>query len=259
MTSSASLTAAIGQVNEWVMYASGGGAILSNGTNLGSGSGAFAANDVLQLAVDITNSKAWVGKNNVWYDSTTGTTGNPSAGTNNTFSVNASGMFALFYANTSAATIGSNINTGQRPFSYTPPTGYSALCAPNLASPTILNGAGYMAATTYTGTGATQSITNTVGSTSFQPDWVWTKSRSAATDNKITDSVRGVTNALITSSTAAQTTDAGGVTAFNSNGFTVGTTAAYNTNAATYVGWQWKCNAGTTASNTNGSITSTVR
>jgi hypothetical protein len=116
-----------------------------------------------------------------------------------------------------------------------------------------------MAATTYTGTGATQSITNTVGTTSFQPDWVWTKSRSASTDNKITDSVRGVTNALITSSTAAQTTDAGGVTAFASNGFTLGTTAAYNTNAATYVGWQWRCNAGTTSSNTSGSITSTVQ
>lgn len=259
MTSSASLTAAIGQVNEWVIYASGGGAILSNGTNLGSGSGAFAANDVLQLAVDITNSKAWVGKNNVWYDSTTGTTGNPSAGTNNTFSVNASGMFALFYANTSAATIGSNINTGQRPFSYTPPTGYSALCAPNLAAPTIANGAGYMAATTYTGTGATLSITNTVNSTSFKPDLVWTKSRSAIAVNKLTDSVRGVTNAFISNSTAAQTTDVNGVTAFNSNGFTVGTDTNYNTNAATYIGWQWLCNAGTTSSNTNGSITSTVQ
>jgi hypothetical protein len=152
-----------------------------------------------------------------------------------------------------------SINFGQRPFSYSPPSGHQALCTANLATPTIKNGAQYMAATTYTGTGATLSITNTVNSTSFKPDWVWVKGRSASTDNKITDSVRGVTNALITNSTAAQTTDAGGVTAFNSNGFTLGTTAAYNTNTATYVGWQWKCNAGSTSSNTNGSITSTVQ
>ena len=231
------------------------------GTNLGSGSGAFAANDVLQLAVDITNSKAWVGKNNVWYDSTTGTTGNPSAGTNNTFSVNASGMFALFYTNTTAATIGSNINTGQRPFSYTPPTGYSALCAPNLAAPTIKNGAGYMAATTYTGTGASLGVTNTVGSSSFQPDLVWIKSRSAATNNNLFDAIRGTTNYLISNSAAVNASNANTLTAFNSNGFTVGTDASsigVNVSAATYVGWQWLAGAGTTSSNTNGSITSTV-
>jgi hypothetical protein len=150
-------------------------------------------------------------------------------------------------------------NFGQRPFTYTPPSAHQTICTANLTTPTIKNGAQYMAATTYTGTGATQTIANTVNSTSFKPDWVWVKGRSASTDNKITDSVRGVTNALITNSTAAQTTDAGGFTAFNSNGFTFGTTAAYNTNTATYIGWQWLCNAGTTSSNTNGSITSTVQ
>jgi hypothetical protein len=165
--------------------------------------------------------------------------------------------FPAIYCNTNSA--GVAVNFGQRPFVYTPPGSALALCTANLITPTIKNGAQYMAATTYTGTGATLSITNTVNSTSFKPDWVWVKGRSASTDNKITDSVRGVTNALITNSTAAQTTDAGGVTAFISNGFTLGTTAAYNTNTATYIGWQWLCNAGTTSSNTNGSITSTVQ
>jgi hypothetical protein len=47
------------------------------------------------------------------------------------------------------------------------------------------------------------------------------------------------------------------LTAFGSTGFTVGALAKMNTSAATYVSWQWK--AGTTsASNTNGTITSTV-
>ena len=118
--------------------------------------------------------------------------------------------------------------------------------------PTITNGGKYMQAITYTGTGSTQTIA--VG---FQPDFVWIKSRSAATDHKLTDSVRGVTKALISDTTGAETTDTNGVTAFTSNGFTIGSDSVYNTNAATYVAWCWKA-GGTSASNTNGSITSTV-
>ena len=118
--------------------------------------------------------------------------------------------------------------------------------------PTINNGGQYMQAITYTGTGSTQTIA--VG---FQPDFVWIKSRSAATDHKLTDSVRGVTKALISDTTGAETTDANGVTAFTSNGFTIGSDSVYNTNAATYVAWCWKA-GGTSSSNTNGSITSTV-
>jgi hypothetical protein len=114
-----------------------------------------------------------------------------------------------------------------------------------------------MAATLYTGTGASLTVANTVGSTSFQPDWVWAKSRSAATDHALYDSVRGATIDLVSNSTAAETTQTTGLTAFGSTGFTVGALAKMNTSAATYVAWQWK--AGTTsASNTNGSITSTV-
>jgi hypothetical protein len=222
-----------------------------NGSSVAYGS-AYTTNDIGMCAVDPVNGKIWFGKNGTWFAS-----GDPAAGTNAAFTNVVSSVQPLFECGVSTDSIAANF--GQRPFSYTPPSGYQALCAPNIASPTIKNGAQYMAATTYTGTGATQSITNTVGTTSFQPDWVWVKGRSASTDNKITDSVRGVTNALITSSTAAQTTDTTGVTAFNSNGFTLGSSATYNTNAATYVGWQWRCNAGTTSSNTNGSITSTVQ
>ena len=154
-----------------------------------------------------------------------------------------------------------NWNFGQRPFTGTVPSTYSALCAPNLPTPTIKNGAGYMAATTYTGTGASLGVTNTVGSTSFQPDLVWIKSRSAATNNNLFDAIRGTTNYLISNSTAANASNANSLTAFNSNGFTVGTDASsigVNVNTATYVGWQWLAGAGTTSSNTNGSITSTV-
>jgi hypothetical protein len=87
---------------------------------------------------------------------------------------------------------------------------------------------------------------------------VWIKSRSAARDHKLTDSVRGATKALISNSTAAETTDSTGITAFTSNGFTLGASSVYNNSGATYVAWCWQAGQGTTSSNTNGTITSTV-
>ena len=162
----------------------------------------------------------------------------------------------FFYVSTAAATTAS-LNAGQRPFSYTAPTGFVALNTYNLATPTIANGAAYMAATLYTGTGASLTVANTVNGVSFQPDFVWIKGRSGATDHALYDVVRGTTKDLVSNSSAAETTQATGLTAFGSTGFTVGALAKLNTNTATYVGWQWLAN-GTGVSNTSGSITSTV-
>jgi len=126
--------------------------------------------------------------------------------------------------------------------------------------PIINNGASHFAAVTYTGNGSTQTIStannNTTG-VAFQPDFVWIKSRSAATNNKLTDSVRGATNALISNTTGAETTDTNGITAFTSTGFTLGSDSIYNTNGATYIAWCWK-GGGTGVSNNSGTITSTV-
>ena len=146
-------------------------------------------------------------------------------------------------------------NFGQRPFAYSPPTGFVALNTYNLPTNTIVKGNTVMDATTYTGTLLSNTITNAAG---FKPDLVWLKSRSATTDHKLTDSVRGTTKGLVSDSTAAETTDAQGLTAFNSNGFTVGTDTTYNNLAATYVAWQWQAGQGSSSSNTNGTITSTV-
>jgi hypothetical protein len=150
-----------------------------------------------------------------------------------------------------------SVNFGQRPFTYTPPSGFVALNTYNLPASTVPNGAAFMAATLYTGTGASLTVANTVGSVSFQPDLVWIKSRSAATAHKLTDVVRGVTKGLVSNTTAAETTDTTGLTAFGSTGFTVGADTTYNNSAATYVAWNWKA-GGTAVSNTNGSITSSV-
>lgn len=218
-----------------------------NGT--GSAYGAtYTTNDVIGVAVDVNSGSITFYKNNVSQGAITQTI--------------AGNQFFPYFADGAggfSSTI--EVNFGQRPFTYTPPSGFAALNTYNLPAATINNGATVMAASTYTGNGATQSIANSgnnAAAVSFKPDLVWIKSRSAATDHKLTDSVRGVTKALISDTTGAETTDATGLTAFGSGGFTLGADANYNTNAATYIGWQWQAGQGTTSSNTNGSITSTV-
>ena len=216
------------------------------------------SSQVVGFAYDSSNGKLWVAVAGTWQNS-----GDPAAGTGQvaTASWYANGAKVANSSNRSLVTV---FNFGQRPFTYTPPSGFNALNTQNLPTPTISNGATVMAASTYTGTGATQTIANSgnnAGSISFQPDLVWIKSRSAATNNNLFDSVRGTTNYLISNSTAAAATNANTLTAFGTTGFTLGSDASalgVNVNAATYVAWQWQAGQGSTSSNTSGSITSTV-
>jgi hypothetical protein len=158
-----------------------------------------------------------------------------------------------------------NANFGQRPFAYTPPTGFVRLNTFNLPTPTIgatatTQANKYFDATTYTGNGTGQSITN---SGSMSPDLVWVKIRSGAGDHYLADTNRGVSTALYSNNTDAERTESSrGITAFNSNGFTLGLDpllrGSTNLNGATYVGWQWRGSDSTAVTNTAGSITSTV-
>lgn len=133
-------------------------------------------------------------------------------------------------------------NFGQRPFTYTPPAGFRALNTNNLPTPSIVNGANFMAATTYTGNAAARSLSNAVNSVSFQPDLVWIKSRTpGATNHALFDSTRGTTKYLSSDTTAAETTNANSLTAFNGDGFSLGTdTTIVNANANSYIAWQWR-------------------
>ena len=226
------------------------GYTLNNGASTNQ-SITFANGDVMNIAFDLNAGYIWFGKNGTWILS-----GNPATGANPVFTtLTATGGYAPAISNNYTYANTTNINFGQQPFTYTPPSGYNALNTYNLPTPTIAQGNKYMDATLYTGTGASASITN---SAAFKPDLVWIKSRSAATDHKLTDSVRGVTKGLISDTSGGETTDTQGLTAFNSNGFTLGTDTNYNNTSATYVGWQWQAGAGSSSSNTNGSITSTV-
>jgi hypothetical protein len=116
----------------------------------------------------------------------------------------------------------------------------------------------YFQTALYTGTGAAHSIGND-GNSDLKPDWVWIKKRSASGNHSVFDSTRGVYEELITNGTNAEASDVQLLTQFDTDGFTVGTNSGVNGSGATFVGWQWKANGGTTASNTDGSITSTVQ
>ena len=108
----------------------------------------------------------------------------------------------------------------------------------------------------YTGDGGTQSITG-VG---FQPDWVWLKQRANDVSNRnhmLFDSVRGTEKALSSNTTDAEDTSAAYLTSYDSDGFTLGSSSVLNRNTTTYASWNWLA-SNTTASNTSGSITSTV-
>ena len=108
-------------------------------------------------------------------------------------------------------------------------------------------------ATTYTGTGSARSATG-VG---FQPDFVWIKERSSTSGHALFDVVRGVQKRLVSNTTDVEDTSAQLLTAFNSDGFSVGTDGAINENTQTYIGWQWKA-GGAAVTNTSGSISSQV-
>jgi hypothetical protein len=116
----------------------------------------------------------------------------------------------------------------------------------------------YFQTTLYTGTGAAHSIGND-GNSDLKPDWVWIKKRSASGNHSVFDSTRGVYEELITNGTNAEASDVQLLTQFDTDGFTVGTNSGVNGSGATFVGWQWKANGGTTSSNTDGDITSTVQ
>jgi hypothetical protein len=228
------------------------GYVYNNGSGTNT-SATWGSGDIAGIAFDADSGKLWFAKNNTWVLS-----GNPSAGTSPTFTgLTGNTFFPAVSDYGGGSTSNLVANFGQRPFSYTPPTGFVALNTYNLPDSTIVKGNTVMDATLYTGNGSTQTITNAAG---FKPDLVWNKGRSSAVDNCLTDSNRGANKQLVSNTTGAELTYTNQVTAFNSNGFSLGAdNLGYsNFSGVTYVGWQWQAGQGSTSSNTSGSITSTV-
>ena len=254
--------------NTVIKVVNSSGTITNASVNGGSNSvSTYTTNDIIMMALDLDNGLIWFGKNGTWENS-----GVPASGTNGfVLPTNyANGM--TFYASLDSATAevnfgnpsfsitsGNSDGNGYGNFEYAPPTGFLALCTQNLAtalSPTIDDGSQYFNNVTYAGNGSSQSITGL----GFQPDWVWIKSRTNAYNHVLYDSSRGDDLVLVSNSTQAEATNTNFGT-FDSDGFTLaGGGNSFNASANNYIGWCWTASgSGTTSSNTDGSITSTVQ
>lgn len=161
-----------------------------------------------------------------------------------TYTSIATGLTGGGYVPYAASTTNAKIiyaNFGQRPFAYTSPVGFNALNTNNLLVPSIANPANYIAVNLYTGNETIRSIDNTVNSVSFQPDLVWVKARDAATDHALFDSVRGTQRYVSSSTALPETINSETLTAFNVNGFNLGTdNTLTNATGINYLAWQWK-------------------
>jgi hypothetical protein len=104
----------------------------------------------------------------------------------------------------------------------------------------------------YTGTGSSNSVTG-VG---FQPDLCWIKNRQTTTATRAFDAVRGATKVMYLSEQDAEGTNSQGLTSFDSDGFTVGTSSALNGSGNNICSWNWKAN-GQGSANSDGTITTT--
>ncbi len=218
------------------------------------------ASNVLRFAFDASNGKVWIGNSTGWYNSGDPANGTGESGTianydgsilvpvtnrsdtagTHTFNFGQDSTFAGL--KTSGSANGSDAN-GIGDFYYAVPSGdFLSLCSANLPEPDIIDGTEYFNTVLYTGNNSVQAITG-VG---FQPDFTWIKNRDQNDGNALTDSVRGVTKELLSNSSNSEITNADGLTAFGTDGFTVGDDVIYNTNSENYVSWNWK--AGGTAS-----------
>ena len=246
---------------------------------------AFSSGDILQVAVDADNGAIYFGKNNTFLGSSDPTSGSSKTNAGATWTPSSyaggwvpsqghqGGNGGALYMNWGqdstfggARSAGGNADeNGFGDFVYSPPSGYLALCSANLPTSSDIDPGGDNGAdenptkqfncVTYTGNASTRNITG-VG---FQPDLVITRGRSDASVCKFVDSTRGVTKVLQSHSSSAESTDSNGLTAFGTDGYTLGSDAGYNNNNTTYVGWCWRANGGTEVSNSDGDTTTSVQ
>ena len=228
-----------------------GGSLYKDGAGGQSYGSSYVNGDIIGCAINLDDNEVTFYKNN----SSQGTV-SITAGTYNPNTTTGGGSATYTF------------NFGQRAFSYTPPTGFKALCSANLPDPTILLPNKHFDTLLWDGDSAnSKDITGL----NFKPDWVWIKSRSHSSyggglyyNHVVWDALRGVgSNTTAASgrkeltinenyaegSTSNYTNYYGHVSAFNNNGFTLGKISGEpplftHESGRTYVGWNW--NAGDT-------------
>ena len=225
----------------------------------GSSPSSIADDDIIGVAFDADNFKFYFHKNGTYYGS-----GNPSTGENgiapnasNTVTKTDSMLFAPYF---NAENGNGYANFGQRPFSYTIPSGYKTLQTKNLPPnvPSIVRPKKHFDTLLYTGNNSTQKITGL----EFKPDFVWFKSRTSTSWNALFDSVRGNTQGLAANETNTEYTSSASndLVSFDISGFTLGSNqnwGSVNGSSNSIVAWCWKA-GGAAVTNNDGNTTSQV-
>ena len=228
----------------------------SNGTL--SSHATYGTGTVVGIALDCDAGKVWISKNGVYANS-----GDPASGANPAATNVPIGTPIAFACATGTNASVFTLNCGQRAFAYTAPSGFKALNTANLSDPTIADGSTAMDVVTYTGNQSTLALS---GVLDFSPDFIWIKERAFASFHALFNTVMGTggNHVLHSNNTNAASGNSGDLLTFTpDDGFTVNSTwngaTSYLTNrSAGMVAWCW--DAGTsTVSNTDGSITSSVR
>jgi hypothetical protein len=91
----------------------------------------------------------------------------------------------------------------------------------------------------YTGTGSAQTITNGID-LDGEGGLVWIKDRSTTEQHVLTDTERGATKFIKSNSTGDEQTNVQALTAFNSNGFSIGNYADVNQNTDDFASWTFR-------------------
>ena len=197
-----------------------------NGTlgQMNSGFSSYTTNDYIGVAMDLDAGKVWMSKNGTYEKS-----GNPVTGANPMFTIPTGQPYAPWWLGY-GYTNNNELNCGQKAFNTDPPTGFLALQQDNLPE-------------------TDKGITGLT----------WMKDRDTDRNHVLFDSSRGAGKALLPSATNQEIVSDDTLYKFLKGGFTYGEDTTGNTAGKSYVSWSWVANGGTTATNNDGSITSTVQ
>jgi hypothetical protein len=218
-TSSSDIATFVGGVTGSAGYFSNGSSYINN--SAGSYGASYAIGDVIGTAIDMTAGTIVAYKNNV---------------SQGTLISGLTGTIFVGLSSTNGSVL--NINFGQQPFTYTPPSGYLSLNTYNLPTSTVPQGSKYMNAVLQLGS-AINTGANLFAQSTYTYGLAWSADRSGTGSHVLVDTSRGTSNALVGNSAGAETT------------------YGAPTSTDNFVAWVW--NSSTAGvSNTNGSITSTV-
>ena len=251
------------------------GTITLNTTNVSHA----VTGDIIGFALDVDNKKLFISKNGTFFNS-----GDPANGTNPQISwqTNPQDLFFTAFCYITNREVHANFgqdsswagektsgsanatdSNGYGDFYYTPPTDFLALCSANLPISDDIDPAQTdddypqknFNVVTFNGNGSTNAVTGL----GFQPDLIWGFTRDGSQSKRMVDSTRGGSSRVHSDSSNAATTGTAVISSFDSDGFTANGGQFNNDSGKACGAWCWRANGGTTSSNTNGSITSTVQ